>query len=440
MAKVVPLNREAVRPIIDISKRKANLLRNYHDLDKRANTPYVANMGGGGSGKSHSTAQYLVKRLMQKKHKLLVIRKFATTLNDSVVDLFLSKALPFWGRVEDRDYTFNKSSRKITFRNGSVIIFRGLDNPEKMKSITGITLVWVEEASELSQNEFKIMSDRIRGEPQIYLTYNPISERHWLKARFHDSDDPRITCLFSTYLDNPFVGQKYVEDMEWYKEHDEEHYRIYALGEWGLIRPENPYFTTFKAFMKGVTKYNPHYPVHVTFDFNVKNTALISQHFDGERVEYQRLIQGGGDLEDICRQIAFDYRHNQIYFTGDGSGNNGSAYTSGNQSGWELIKMYMDKYGHDYCDYSRVPRSNPSTASGRQITNALLAHFGKRLIIDRELCGILLDDVERMRALSNGSLDKKDCEKYNYGHAGDCFRYSLYHFEYDTYKSLGIAA
>lgn len=439
MSKVIPLHK--ARPVVDISKKKDLLLRIYHRLDKYASTPYVVNYGGGGSGKSHAMAQYMVKRLMVKKEKLLVIRKFATTLNDSVVALFLEMALPFWGRKEKRDYTYNKSSKKLTFRNGSVVIFRGLDNPEKMKSITGITMVWVEEATELTEAEFNVMSDRIRGEPQLYLTYNPISERHWLKARFHDTPDNRVTVLFSTFQDNPHVGQKFRDDMAWYELHNPEHFRVYGQGGWGLIRPENPYFTAYKATVnKGVTKYNPHYPVYFSWDFNIKNTVLISQHFDGARIEYQELIHGGDDLEGLCRDLAMRFKGNQIYFTGDGSGNAGSAYTTGNRSAWELIRSYFIKYDHHYCDYSRVPKSNPSTATSRFVCNALFAHFQGNIIIDREKCGLLLDDVERMKALTDGSLDKKDANKHNYGHAGDALRYDLCNFEYSTYQDLGIPA
>ncbi|GAB3272867.1 hypothetical protein GCM10027347_44820 [Larkinella harenae] len=441
MSNVKPLyqNQTLIRPIVDVSKLRAKFLRVYHDLDKRAKTDYVVNFGGGGSGKSHAMAQYLVKRLMQKKEKLLVIRKFGTTLNDSVVALFLEMALPFWGRKEKRDYTYNKSQKKLTFRNGSVVIFRGLDNPEKMKSIAGITMVWVEEATELSETEFNVMSDRIRSQPQIYLTYNPISERHWLKARFHDKPDERVTVIFSTFLDNPFVGAKYIADMAWYEKNNPEHYRVYGLGGWGIIRPDNPYFTAYKPTIhKGETKYNPNYPVYLSWDFNVKNTVLISQHFDGQRIEYQQLIHGGDDLEGLCRDLAYRFKNNQVYFTGDGSGNSGSAYTTGNKSAWELIKTYFSKYGHKYCNYSRVPKSNPSTASSRFICNALLAYFQGKIIIDKEKCGLLLDDIERMRALSNGSLDKKDADKHNYGHAGDTFRYDLCQFEKSTYDGLGL--
>ncbi len=433
---------------------KAQFLPVYHAL-KQCKTDYVVNYGGGGSGKSHAMGQFLVRRLMEKKEKLLVIRKFGTSLKDSVIDLMLEMSLPFWGLREGIDYIYNASQRRISFPvTGSVIIFRGLDNPEKLKSIAGITLVWVEEATEILEPEFNVMSDRIRGEPQIYLTFNPISERHWLKGRFNIQDPkdgatfdyfrtgPRTVVLFSTYLCNPFVGRKFAEDMEWYRTNNPEHYRVYGLGKWGILRPDRPFFTAIKPTINyGLTVFNPLMPICVSCDFNVDNTFLISQHYD-DRIEYHEVFHGGGDLRELCLKIIEKYGSRREYrFTGDASGNNQSAFTTGNQSAYELIQYYFTDPEHgnvdkDLVDFSAVPTSNGETAESRIIANALISYFGKRLVINRENCGLLIDDIDRMEAKSNGSLNKLLCEKHNYGHVGDAFRYDLKHFEADTYRDI----
>ncbi|UHG91750.1 PBSX family phage terminase large subunit [Spirosoma oryzicola] len=440
---------EQVRPnpIIDMSQMRHKLLPVYQKLVKAA-TDYTINYGGGGSGKSFAQAQYFVRRLLTKKHKLLVIRKFGTSLNDSVIAQFKEVALPFFGLRENVHWKYNGSRKQITFANGSTIIFKGLDDAEKFKSIVGVSLVWIEEATEIEKNEFKIVNDRIRGKKkvQIFLTYNPISERHWLRERFHNPDDPhkgiddRTTVIFSTYLENPFVGQKYIDEMAYYQDHDPDHYRVYGLGQFGIIRPENPYFTSWKPTkQKGKTKYNPAHPVCVSFDFNIKNSFVVSQHYDGKRIQFLEAKHGEGDLLEMCRYLAIKYGRNHIRFTGDASGNAGSAYTTGNVSAWTLIEQYMAQFGATFCDYEMVPKSNPSTASSRHICNALLVYYMERMTVDLVECGILTDDIERMRATSEGSLDKHDANKNNYGHIGDCFRYALHNFEYDTYLSLGIA-
>lgn len=428
------------------------LLHTYSAL-KMCKTVYNIIYGGGGSGKSHALGQFFVRRLCETKHKLLVIRKFGTSLNDSVIDLFLEVALPFWGLRKDIDYAYNGSKRKITFlKTGSSIIFRGLDNPEKLKSISGVSLVWVEEASEINEHEFNIMSDRIRGEidPQIYLSFNPISERHWLKERFmlrnprenshfeYYRTSSRISVIFSTYVANPFVGQKYREDMAWYQIHKPEHYRVYGLGRWGIIRPDKPFFTAFKPTIHiGKTEYNPLLPVCLTWDFNVNNTCTVSQHYDDGQVVILKTYHGEDDLEGLCRMIVEKYGNLKEYrFSGDASGNNQSAYTPGNQSAYELIQSYFHFYGAYFLDFGAVPTSNGETSESRKIANALISYFGSKLTIDRDECSVLIEDIERMEAKSNGSLNKALCDKHDYGHAGDTFRYLLKHFEAETYAQI----
>ncbi|RYC66362.1 PBSX family phage terminase large subunit [Spirosoma sordidisoli] len=435
-----------VGPTVDVSKRGKRFLPVYHQI-KRATTPYIVNMGGGGSGKSYGTSQWLVKRLFSRKEKLLIIRKFATSLNDSVIAQFREEALPFWGMKEGVDYKYNKTNRTLLTANGSQVLFRGLDNPEKFKSISGVTMVWIEEATEISEKEFMILDDRIRGTPTVILTYNPISERHWLKARFHHPDDPYkrgvnedVTVIFSTYLDNPLVGEKYVKSMNWYREHNPDHYRVYGLGQFGLIRPENPYFTAYKpTLMLGEPVFDTAYPlVYISADFNIKNSFLVSQHYEGERVNYYEMLHGTSDLEGMCSALADRFKNYRIYFTGDGSGNNGSALTTGNASAWSLIEQHFRAAGAYHLDFASVPTGNPSTASSRHTCNALMAHFGGNLQISRSGCPLLCDDLERMMALNDGSLDKKDCNKHNYGHAGDTMRYDLMHFELNTFERLGL--
>ena len=230
--------------------------------------------------------------------------------------------------------------------------------------------------------------------------------------------------------------------MEWYRTNNPEHYRVYGLGKWGILRPDRPFFTAIKPTVNyGLTVFNPLMPICVSCDFNVDNTFLISQHYD-DRIEYHEVFHGGGDLRELCLKIIEKYGSRREYrFTGDASGNNESAYTTGTQSAYQLIQYYFTDPEHgnvdkDLVDFSAVPTSNGETAESRIIANALISYFGKRIVINREGCGLLIDDIDRMEAKSNGSLNKLLCEKHNYGHVGDAFRYDLKHFEADTYRDI----
>jgi len=206
-----------------------------YDL-RKAKTRFVNNWGGAGSGKSFTQTQHEIIKCLEKPEKLLVTRKVASTLKDSVISLFTS-VLNQWG-LEDF-YTENKSTQFITLTNGSQILFKGMDDQEKIKSIAGITRIWNEEASELTQADINQLNLRLRGKDGLQMTntFNPIDEEHFLKAYFFDNPDmlTRTTNIHTTYKDNRFIDEAYKAELEGYQFIDKNYYKIYALGEWGGI-------------------------------------------------------------------------------------------------------------------------------------------------------------------------------------------------------------
>lgn len=198
---------------------------------------YLVLYGGAGSGKSVFAAQkILVRMLTEQPHRFLVVRKVAKTLRYSVFSLS-QDIIGQWGLTAL--FKVNKSDMTITCANGNQIIFAGLDDPEKLKSIAGITGIWIEEASELEQKDFQQLDLRLRGPTkyykQIILTFNPISALHWLKKVFFDFKKDNATIVKSTYKDNKFIDPEYVKVLEDLKNQDETYYKIYALGEWGVL-------------------------------------------------------------------------------------------------------------------------------------------------------------------------------------------------------------
>lgn len=203
---------------------------------QKANTRFVINYGGAGSGKSYTQTQHEIIRCLQRKEKILVIRKVNTTLKDSVISLF-NTILINWQLQSF--YTENKSLQYLQFENGSQILFKGMDDPEKIKSIAGITRVWIEEASELTKDDFMQLNLRLRGRDnlQMTLTFNPIDEEHWIKKHFFDTPEirERTTIIKTTYQNNRFIDEAYKSELESYQNIDKNYYKIYALGEWGGI-------------------------------------------------------------------------------------------------------------------------------------------------------------------------------------------------------------
>ena len=222
---------------LELDKRIFNEV--YLDLlfsyTSRRDYRYISLLGGAGSGKSVFMTQRHIKRVLEEEgHRLLVVRKVASTLRNSVFSLF-KDIISEWGLTDL--FSISNSYMTITAPNGSEIIFIGLDNSEKIKSIAGITSIWIEEATELTLQDFNQLDLRLRGETglhkEVVLTFNPISDTHWIKKRFYDSSSPDTIKLKTTYKDNKFLDAKYIEVLESLKNSDPVYYNIYCLGEWG---------------------------------------------------------------------------------------------------------------------------------------------------------------------------------------------------------------
>ena len=210
---------------------------------------YIVMKGSAGSGKSVDTAMNYILRLMNDKGRNLVcIRKSDITNRDSTYAELTGAIYKMFGSNADKLWKIKQSPLQLTCANGNQIIFRGVNDEkqrEKLKSITfqkgKLTDVWIEEATEITQADFEIIDDRLRGELppgqfyQIRMTFNPVNKNHWIKKVFFDIPDPNVLCHHSTYLMNKFIDDAYRQRMERRKIVDPEGYQIYGLGEWGEI-------------------------------------------------------------------------------------------------------------------------------------------------------------------------------------------------------------
>ena len=175
---------------------------------------------------------------------LLVIRKVYRTLKDSCF-ADLKWAI---NKLQVNDYWSIKESplEIIYIPTGQKILFRGLDDPLKVTSITvetgNLCWAWVEEAYEINrEQDFNMLDESIRGvveEPlfkQITITFNPWNERHWLKKRFFDVEDENIMAKTTNYMCNEWLDEsdkKLFEDM---KKNNPRRYQVAGLGNWGIV-------------------------------------------------------------------------------------------------------------------------------------------------------------------------------------------------------------
>ena len=211
----------------------------------KVNSRYLIQYGGAGSSKSYSTAQKILFRILtEDSHRFLIVRKTARSLKRSVFQLFRD-IISQWNLSEL--FAVNLTDFTIVCKaNQNQIIMSGLDDVEKLKSITGITGIWIEEATETTEEDFIQLDLRLRGHTkhykQIILTFNPVSSQSWIKKRFFDYTDPEAVLIHSTYEDNHFIDDRYKEVLAKLAGQNQNLFNIYAKGVWGnrqgLIYPD----------------------------------------------------------------------------------------------------------------------------------------------------------------------------------------------------------
>lgn len=207
---------------------------------------YAACKGSRASKKSKTTALRIIYNMMKyDKSNTLVVRKTYRTLKDSCfTDLKWATR-----RLEvEHLWEFKYSPLEATYLpTGQKILFRGLDDPLKITSITVdygfLCWVWLEEAYEItSEKDFDTLDESIRGELPPYLwkqwmiTFNPWNEHHWLKKRFFDvKNDPDILAITTNYKCNEWLDEADLRLFDNMKEKNPRRYQVAGLGNWGIV-------------------------------------------------------------------------------------------------------------------------------------------------------------------------------------------------------------
>jgi phage terminase large subunit len=196
--------------------------------------------GSSNSSKSYSMYQRFIQEFLQEqKRDYLVLRKHGTTLFDSVFS-GMRNIITEWGLKFM--FTFKESPGNLTITNkytGRRIVFKGLDDSEKIKSVVNFKYCLLEEATEFHLSDWLEINRRLRGFEGIkfFFIFNPIDRNHWINKHFFLTPSVREKCMIihCTYHDNKFATKEDIEQLEGLKDIDENDWRIYCLGEWGVL-------------------------------------------------------------------------------------------------------------------------------------------------------------------------------------------------------------
>ena len=203
--------------------------------------------GSRASKKSKTTALWFIVNMMKyPEANALIVRKVFRTLKDSC---FTDLKWAIHRLGVDEFWDVKESPLEMTYKpTGQKILFRGLDDPLKVTSITVehgyLCWMWIEEAYEISnEDDFNMLDESIRGAipndsglfKQITLTFNPWNEHHWLKARFFDHPDDETLALTTNYLMNEWLDAADRKVFETMKRKNPRRYKVAGLGDWGIV-------------------------------------------------------------------------------------------------------------------------------------------------------------------------------------------------------------
>lgn len=229
------------KPQIKIKIKNPSRVFNKHIYDKLTDysTFTEIHYGGASSGKSHGVIQKVVFKSLQAwkyPRKVLFLRKVGSSVYDSIFE-DVKQCLEVWGLLGA--CKVNNSAYRIELPNGAQFIFKGLDNPEKIKSIKGISDVVMEEASEFTLDDYTQLTLRLRDKKhpnkQIYLMFNPVSKVNWVYSAFFVKKPKNTVIYQTTYKDNRFLDEVTKENIEELADRNEAYYKIYALGEFATL-------------------------------------------------------------------------------------------------------------------------------------------------------------------------------------------------------------
>lgn len=274
--------------------------------------------GSAGSGKSVFIAQKLVLKALRHKRRVLVVRRYGTTIRQSVYQLFKDTLAQFQIIDECRvvDSTFY-----IELPNGSELIFMGADDEYKLLSIQDISDVFVEEATETSKDFLEQLNLRMRGtapNPQIHLAFNPVSTLNFMYDFMEINPPKGAFKLKTTYKDNKFLTPDYVAALEDLRRTNPKKARVFCDGEWGvtglLVFEDNWEIREFdfkhKLKTKGIA---PRFGAD--FGFSLDPTTVVPTLYNKEAEEiwiWDEIYERGLTNPDLAEKLRQRGWHKQL--------------------------------------------------------------------------------------------------------------------------------
>lgn len=337
-------------------------------------------------------------------------------------------------------YTHNKTENIITLYNGSEILFRHLEEPDKIKSLN-LGFVEIEEMSDTPESTFNMLLGRLRQAPypewnnfryRLFGHTNPEKSRGWIYDKFVKNPQPNFRRILAPTTDNVYLPDGFIDLLK--SSYSEEYYNINVLGNdvdntLGLVTKN---FNHAKQLCNGL-EIKREFPIHLTCDFNRDPMCwYICQHYNGNVYVLHEIVQQHTTTEfcaGIVAELLHSYKNHAIIINGDASGKNET--TKG--SDFVILKNALAREGFTNIDV-RVLNRNPDIGWRTNCWNAMMYGADKKHhVFIHPQCKYLVYNIEnlemeeggdRPKKISSGKLRSDEKAKY-LGHPFDSVSYLI---------------
>ena len=391
-------------PQINLTLKKGLFVPKFFPLLLDYSHRWEIYMGSAGSAKSYFITQKLIVRACSEPIKILVCRRYGTTIRNTCFSLFKDilqkwQLLPY---VKIRETDFN-----IKFCNGSEIIFLGLDEETKLLSLNNIGCVFIEEAYEVPKPIVEQLNLRLRGaieNQQIIMAFNPISKNHWLYDFCEVNPPGSFIYTHSTYKDNPFLSAEYVASLEELYTRNPAKARVFCNGEWG-VDAEGLVITNWRAQdfdEMALAASGLEHRAGCDLGF-IDKTAVIDTLYDRQnRIIYvfNEFYKSGCQLSQIANAIG--------------------------EMGLKKTKLYVDAAEPRSVQYFRQEGINAVPCSkGKDSVKAGLMFLQDNLIIVKPTCKSFIMELENFSYIKSKQTGEYTEETtHEFSHAIDACRYA----------------
>lgn len=340
--------------------------------------------GGYGSGKTFAGS--LLGILLALKYpgiRGLVGAQTYTLVRDTTLQTYFEH-LEQIGFAEGKDYEWSSSLQKLTFKNGSEILFRHFDEPNKLKSLN-LGFVEIEEMSDIPYDTFKVLLSRMRQRPRKdwkHFTYrifghtNPELQRGWIYKTFVENPAVNYRLITAPTTQNIYLPEGFCDELK--KVYDEQYYKIFVLAQNGNYSSGLVVKDFTDENIKNIS-YQPEMDLHISCDFNVDPMCWVLAHKTEDKVFYfDEIAMENTTTARACEEFCRRYPNHKgkIIINGDASGDNRSCTSE--YTNYVIIKKKLLQYGYDV--EIRIKAYNPP------IKTRIAAFNAKIRNADGEIC------------------------------------------------------